>query len=183
MSANPLDLSKISGTSALKTALESTLGASNAGLEFTIVGGATYRWNGTSFDEISTGGAAHSRLIATEVAFPEQWYLSYTGTAGTNDNDVVYTSTDISAYDFHTIECTAGTVDIQVTVDGTNYNTTQAAVMLHDDVTTGGGVRSVTIASGKVGILRGKYKGIKILQNGATASNARGGHSVGGGAY
>lgn len=136
-----------------------------------------------TYQKTHTNGNPHGRLVATEVAFPQQWYLSYTGTAGTNDNDVVYTSTDISMYDYHTIECTAGTVDIQVTVDGTNYNTTPAAVMLHDDVTTGGGVRSATIASGKVGILRGKFKGIKLLQNGATASNARGGHSIGGGAY
>lgn len=61
MSANPMDLSKVSGSSTLKTQLESTLGASNAGLEFTITGGATYRWNGSSFIEVNTytGGAAH----------------------------------------------------------------------------------------------------------------------------
>lgn len=57
MSANPLDLSKVSGTSTLKTALESTLTTANTGLELT-VGSTTYRWNGSSFDVVSIGGAA-----------------------------------------------------------------------------------------------------------------------------
>jgi hypothetical protein len=63
-------------------------------------------------------------------------------------------------------------------VDGTNWNATAAAMLLHDDVTTGGGVKSLTAASGKVGLLHGKYKKIRVLQNGATASNVRGGHGV-----
>jgi alpha-L-fucosidase len=131
-----------------------------------------------TYELVKVFGAGLVRLSASEVAEPSQWYLPFTGSAGTNDNDVVYTSTDVSLYNYHTIECTAGTVDIQVSVDGTNYNTTQAAVLLHDDVTTGGGVFVLTIASGKIGILKGKFKNIKILQNGATASNARGGHGV-----
>lgn len=59
MSALPLKTTKVSGSSALKTQLESTLKADDAGFEFTIQGGATFRWNGTSFDQISTNGAAH----------------------------------------------------------------------------------------------------------------------------
>lgn len=58
MSALPLSTAKVSGSSALKTQLEATLTANDAGLEFTIQGGATSRWNGTSFDQVSTGGAA-----------------------------------------------------------------------------------------------------------------------------
>lgn len=59
MSALPLSTAKVSGSSALKTQLESTLTVNDAGLEFTIQGGAIYKWNGTSFDQISIGGAAH----------------------------------------------------------------------------------------------------------------------------
>lgn len=179
--ANPVSIRVVSGTSTER----GNIPASTAiGIEFRETDtGAAYYSDGSSWLKKITSGAEHVRQVATEVAFPQQWYIPFTGTAGVNDNDVVYTSTDVSLYDIHVIECTAGTVDIQVTVDGTNYNTTQAAVMLHDDITTGGGVRILTIASGKIGILRGKYKGIKVLQNGATASNARGGHGVGGGAY
>lgn len=111
-------------------------------------------------------------------ANPQNYYLSALGAQGTNDNDVVYTSPDVTPFGTHTIECTVGTVDIQVTLDGTNWNTTQAAVLLHDDVTTGGGVKVLTIAAGKVGILRGKYKNIRVLQTGAVASNCRVFHGV-----
>ena len=138
--------------------------------------------SGTTVPNKSTSGAAHVESQGGSTwaygNFPATWYLDLLGTVGVNDNDVVYTSPDVSAYNVHIIECTAGTVDIQVSVDGTNFNTTHAAVLLHDDVTLAGGVFVVTIASGKVGILRGKYRKIKILQNGATASNARGGHGV-----
>lgn len=107
--------------------------------------------------------------------YPQTWRLEFTGAVGTNDNDTVYTSPDISMYDTHYIEGTAGTVDVQVSVDGTNFNTTPAVVQLHD--ATASATYSATIASGKLGILRGKYKAIKILQNGATAANARGAHT------
>lgn len=116
--------------------------------------------------------------IAANNANAQNYYLSAAGTVGVNDNDVVYTSPDVSMYSTHSIECTVGTVDIQVTLDGTNWNTTQAAVLLHDDVTTGGGVKVLTIAAGKIGSLKGKYKNIRILQNGATASNCRIFHGV-----
>jgi len=140
--------------------------------------GNEYEYSGTSWIQKSTNGSVLVRQVANEVAFPEQWYLPFTGVAGVNDNDVVYTSTDVSMYNVHIIEATAGTVDIQVSVDGTNFNALQAAVLLHDDVTTGGGVKVLTMASGKIGILTGKYNAIRVLQNGATASNARGGHGV-----
>jgi len=129
--------------------------------------------------QASTDNAAHVKGYTVSDyrgLYPASYYQDFTGAAGTNDNDVVYTSGDVSSYNQHVIEATAGTVDIQVSVDGTNWNTTPAAVLLHDDVTTGGGVLSASIASGKVGILKGKYKKIRLLQNGATASNARGAH-------
>lgn len=108
-------------------------------------------------------------------AFPETWFLPFTGQAGTNDNDVVYTSPDISGYGRTVIECTAGTVDIEVSVDGTNWNSTPPAVLLHD--ATAVGTFSLTIANGKIGIYVARFKKIRVKQNGATASNARGFHS------
>jgi hypothetical protein len=48
-------------------------------------------------------------------------YLLKTGSAGTNDNDVIYTSGDITDYDLHYIECTAGTVSWDLSFDGTNW--------------------------------------------------------------
>lgn len=133
-----------------------------------------------TYTQISASGAAYTNQqggVWDYGTWPSSYYLPVTGAAGTNDNDIVYTSGDVSTYNTHYIECTAGTVDIQVSLDGTNFNNTQAAVLLHDDVTTGGGVKILTIASGKVGILKGKFKKIKVLQNGATASNARIAHT------
>jgi len=103
-------------------------------------------------------------------------YPSFTGAAGTNDNDLVYTSPDVSVYNTHYIECTAGTVDLEVTLDGTNWNTTPPAVLLHD--ATAVGTYIATIASGKIGILKMKVKKFRIRQNGATAANARGASGV-----
>lgn len=69
MTTKAIDDRKLTGTSTEKTALESSLGADNAGLEFTITGGATYRWNGSSFNEISTGGAVHVTNTMRATAF------------------------------------------------------------------------------------------------------------------
>lgn len=139
--------------------------------------GDKYEYDGNSWIQVADNGSGYTSVQADyRGVYPASYYLNFTGSAGTNDNDVVYTSNDISMYNVHYIEGTAGTVDIQVSVDGTNFNTTQAAVLLHDDVTTGGGVNVLTIASGKIGVLRGKYKKLRILQNGATGSNARGAH-------
>lgn len=144
-----------------------------------------YEWSGNSWilKETANSEGYVAQNVRADIIYsaygdyPQYLHLPFLGAAGTNDNDVVYTSGDISSYNYHVIECTAGTVDVQISVDGTNWNTTQVAVQLLDDVTTGGGIKSLTIASGKVGIISGKVKAMRILQNGATASNARGGHS------
>lgn len=103
-------------------------------------------------------------------------YPSWTGAAGVSDNDLVYTSPDVSLYNTHYIECTAGTVDIEVTLDGTNWNTTPAAVLLHD--ATAVGTYAADIASGKLGQLKMKVKKFRVRQKGATAANARGASGV-----
>ena len=107
--------------------------------------------------------------------YPESWYLEFTGVAGVNDNDVVYTSPDVSAYSYHLIECTAGTIDVDVSVNGTNWIAAVAGVSL---VTTTPGTRVIEAASGVCLEIRGKFKRIRVLQKGATASNARGAHGV-----
>lgn len=109
--------------------------------------------------------------------YPNTYYLAFLGSAGTNDNDLVYTSPDVSAYNTHMFECTAGTIDLEVTMDGTNWQTTNPpAVLLHD--ATAVGTYSLTIAANKIGILKMKCKGVRVRQNGATPSNCRGAHVV-----
>lgn len=107
--------------------------------------------------------------------YPESWYLEFLGVAGVNDNDVIYTSPDVSGYNAHYIECTAGTVDVDVTFNGVNWIQAVAGVSL---VTTTPGTRVVSAASGTAIEIRGKFRKIRVLQNGAVASNARGTHGV-----
>lgn len=109
--------------------------------------------------------------------FENTLYTDFAGVLTAADNAVVYTSGDVSHINQHIIECTAGTIDIEVSVDGANYNATPVAVYLADDVTVGGGItRVVSIAVGKIGILDGKFRRIRIKQNGAVGSNCRGAH-------
>lgn len=133
-----------------------------------------------------TSGAGHVATQAGSVwaygNWPATWWLAWTGGAGAADNTVIYTSPDVSAYNYHIIENTSGeTMDIFVSVDGTNFTTAAAAVELIDDVTTGGGVKSITIPTTKTAILKGKFSKIRVDQNGAgvpAAGEVRGAHGV-----
>ncbi len=100
-------------------------------------------------------------------------YLEFTGSAGTNDNDVIYTSGDVSAYNYHLIEATAGTVDVDVSGDGTNWIAAVAGVSV---VTTTPATRVVEAAAGVMLQITGQFKKIRVNQKGAVASNARGAH-------
>ena len=91
-----------------------------------------------------------------------------TSAAGAADNAVLYTSPDVSKFNYHIIDNRSGeSVDVWVSIDGTNYSQTAASVRLIDDVTTGDGVNVIDIATTKTGILRGKFRNVRILQKGA----------------
>ena len=85
---------------------------------------------------------------------------------GTNDNDVVIQTNDIQRYNAFLLMTTAGAVDVMVSLDGTNYST--AALSLIDFGATTQDPVIVTVA-GRIYGFRGKFKYIRILQNGATA--------------
>lgn len=102
--------------------------------------------------------------------WPQDRYDDAAGSAGTNDNDVIYASGDVSNYSSHLIECIAGTVSIDVSIDGTNWIQDVAVI---DVTATTPATRVVTLTSGSMGELIGQFKKIRVLQSGATASNAR----------
>lgn len=104
-------------------------------------------------------------------------YLSWTGVVGNGDDAVVYLSDDVSDYDTCIIECTAGTVDVDVSLDGTNWLATVAARSLKATAQT---TFVTSIASGGAIEVAGHYKLIRVLQAGATPSNARGAHAMNG---
>lgn len=95
-------------------------------------------------------------------------HVRYYGT-GANDNDVLFTTGDISRYDACTIMSTDGAVDVFVSLDGTNYST--AALSLQDFGATSTDPVLVTAADRVYGFVI-KARLIRVLQNGATASAA-----------
>lgn len=94
--------------------------------------------------------------------------LIKTAGAGVNDNDVVFEITS-NAQNFDTwqLGSTAGAMDVFVSGDGTNYMS-GAIAMIDLGSTAPSTAVVVTTAGGNYGI-RGRWKKIKLLQNGATA--------------
>lgn len=95
-------------------------------------------------------------------------HIRYYG-SGANDNDVLFTTGDISRYDACTIMSTTGAVDVFVSLDGTNYAT--SALSLQDMGATSTDPVLVTAADRVYGFVV-KARRIQVLQNGATAAAA-----------
>lgn len=87
---------------------------------------------------------------------------------GTNDNDIVIEFIQgVEAFNTFLLHSTAGAMDVFVCIDdGTNYTT--AAVSLADLGANTTDPVLVT-AAGRLYGFKGKFKKIKVLQNGATA--------------
>ena len=91
--------------------------------------------------------------------------------SGTNDNDIVI-EFGVPADDFDTYQLmsTTGAMDVFVSLDGINYSTAPLSL------TDLGAVSSdpvVVTAANRVYGFRGKYRAIRVRQNGGTAvSNA-----------
>lgn len=89
----------------------------------------------------------------------------YKSGVGTNDNDVVIQTGDISAYDEFLLQSTAGAMDVLVSLDGTNYAT--APLSITDLGATTSDPVVVTAANRTYGF-RGTFALMRVLQNGAT---------------
>ena len=114
----------------------------------------------------ATNGAAHvfqDGGFDGRGNYPETWYLEWSGAAGAADNAVIYTSGDVSMYNYHTIfnNDNDENVDVHVSLDGTNFFG-PVAINIIDEVTDA--LPEIAVAFGKVGVIEGKYKAIKILQ-------------------
>ena len=89
------------------------------------------------------------------------------GTVGVNAADVVATMSTAIDFDTFTIHAVTATLDVQVTGDGTNWVT----VAVQDAAATASGTYVTTLTVGKVGLLRGRFIGVRIRQSGATPAN------------
>jgi len=88
-----------------------------------------------------------------------------TGTDGANDNDVLI-EVEVAQYDTFILQSTQGAMDVVVSLDGTNYAT--APLSLTDMGAVSSDPVIVTAANRTYGF-RGKFRKVKVLQNGATA--------------
>jgi hypothetical protein len=89
------------------------------------------------------------------------------GTAGTNTGDVVATISNALDFERFTIHAVTATLDVQVTGDGTNWVT----VAVQDAAATASATFVTTLTVGKVGLLTGRFLGVRIRQSGASAAN------------
>ena len=100
-------------------------------------------------------------------------YVYTTGTQGTNDNDVVYlASTNVrrlTDYNVHYIESTLATVDVDVSIDGTNWIPAVAGRSL---VATASGTHILEAAVNVCLEIKGVFADLRVNQKGASAANA-----------
>jgi hypothetical protein len=95
-------------------------------------------------------------------------YESFSGT-GAGDDDLLFTAPDVRAYGTFILMSSAGAVDVEVTLDGTNWSTAPLSLTdLGAEVLT---PVLVTVA-GRVYGFRGKFRGVRVRQNGGTAATA-----------
>lgn len=93
-----------------------------------------------------------------------------------SDNTVIYTSADVSWANIHVFESTAQTIDVFVSLDGTNFTT--APVYLEPMHTATNTTHVNSLAADKAGILRGKFVKIKVQNATANQATARIMHGV-----
>jgi hypothetical protein len=107
-------------------------------------------------------------LPASAAVEVSAYHTKYTGT-GTNDNDVVIQTNSVDQFDAFCLFSTAGAMDVFVSLDGTNYAT--EALSLQDFGAVDNNPVVVTAAS-RIYCFVGKFKTLRVLQNGATAVTA-----------
>lgn len=87
------------------------------------------------------------------------------GLPGVSNDDVLILLEDVAPFDTFMLGSTAGAVDVFVSLDGTNF---YGPVSLSDF----GAVTSdpvIVTAAGRLYGLRGKFRKLRVMQNGATA--------------
>lgn len=112
--------------------------------------------------------AACSFAVSAAEEAHSSYYTRYSGT-GVNASNVLFTTGDLSKFDACVLMATTGTVNVFVSLDGTNYST--SALSLEDHGATS--LDPVLSASAnRVYSFVGKYAFVKVLQVGATATSA-----------
>ena len=88
------------------------------------------------------------------------------GIAGVLDNDIVLEQENLERYNEFTLSSSAGAMDVDVSLDGTNFT---AALALTDLESLAPATRVIVTVAAGIFQFTGTFKHIRIRQNGATA--------------
>ena len=87
------------------------------------------------------------------------------GVDGVNDNDVVIELDNVERYNEFTLTTLLGSVDVDVSLDGTNFN---AAIALEDLHSLTPATKVIATTAGLIYRFQGTFKAIRIQQDTAT---------------
>lgn len=93
----------------------------------------------------------------------------YSGT-GVLDNDLLFTTGNVEKHSVFTLMSSAGVVDVEVSLDGTNFST--AALAMEDQGATANATYAIVTVAARAYKWTGKYRVIRVRQNGGTAATA-----------
>lgn len=88
--------------------------------------------------------------------------LSIIGVDGVNDNDIVMEVSDAEPYDEFFLGTLLGIVDVDVSLDGTNFI---AAIALNDESSLTPATKVVVTAAAGLYSFRGNFKVVRVRQN------------------
>ena len=89
------------------------------------------------------------------------------GVDGVNDNDIVIELDNVERYNEFTLMSSAGAMDVDVSLDGTNF---AVAIALEDLHSLTPAVREVATTADLIFRIQGTIKAIRIRQDGVTAA-------------
>ena len=122
----------------------------DSGLEDSFDGVSNSWFNRKQIVETASGGTATLSVQTDIPAFPSQNNLEAVNVAGAADNDVLYTSSDVSGYNTRLIQNNDTIdIDVEVSMDGIIFIAPPTPLV---------------IIGNSVGELKGKYKNIRVNQ-------------------
>ena len=92
--------------------------------------------------------------------------LAIVGIAGVNDDDVVIELVDAEQYDSFYFSSTAGLLEVDVSVDGTNFN---SIIALTDEASTAPATKVIITVAALLYSFRGNFKAVRVRQASAVA--------------
>ncbi len=95
----------------------------------------------------------------------QQNSLLIVGVAGVDDNDVVIELEDAARFDTFYFMSVAGLLDVDVSLDGTNF---VVAIALTDEQSLAPATKVIITAAGLLYSFRGNFKTVRVRQNTAT---------------